>query len=56
MAGTFMALTWKSQQSAPQPPQVWANVRDAARANLRTVLRMDPSKLRLDKNGIHLAR
>ena len=56
MVGTFMALTWKSQQSAPQPPQVWANVRDAARANLQTVLRTDPSRLRLDKGGMHLAR
>lgn len=56
MVGTFMALTWKSQQSAPQPPQVWANVRDAARANLQTVLRTDPSRLRLDDTGMHLAR
>lgn len=56
MIGTFMALTWKSQQGAPQPPGVWANVRDAARANLQTVLRTDPSRLRLDGTGMHLER
>jgi len=54
MVGTFMALTWKSQQQTPQPPQVWANVRDAARANLQTVLRADPSRLRLDTAGMHM--
>ena len=56
MVGTFMALTWKSQQSTPQPPGVWTNVRDAARANLQAVLRTDPSRLRLDQAGMHLER
>lgn len=54
MVGTFMALTWKSHQSSPQPAQVWTNVRDAARANLQAVLRTDPSRLRLDKTGMRL--
>ena len=31
MVGTFMALTWKSHKQSPQPPEVWTNVRDAAR-------------------------
>jgi hypothetical protein len=56
MVGTFMALTWKSHQASPQPPAVWDNVRDSARANLQAVLRTDPSTLRLDKNGMRLAR
>lgn len=55
MVGTFMTLTWKSHQRSPQPPQVWTNVRDAARANLQAVLQTDPSRLRLDKSGMRLA-
>jgi hypothetical protein len=56
MVGTFMTLTWKSHQRSPQPPQVWSNVRDSARANLQAVLQTDPSRLRLDKNGMRLAQ
>lgn len=55
MVGTFMALTWKSHERSPQPPQIWANVRDTARANLEAVLHADPSRLRLDKTGMNLA-
>lgn len=56
MVGTFMALTWKSHQRSPQPAPVWTNVRDAARANLQAVLRADPTKLRLDQDGMRLER
>lgn len=54
MVGTFMALTWKSHQRSPQPPQIWTNVRDTARANLEAVLHADPSRLRLDQSGMRL--
>jgi hypothetical protein len=54
MVGTFMALTWKSHQRSPQPPHIWTNVRDTARANLEAVLHTDPARLRLDKTGMSL--
>lgn len=54
MTGTFMALAYKSQQTNPQPPAQQANLRNAARDNLRTV-GLDPDRLQIDARGISLA-
>jgi len=53
MTGTFMALAYKSQQTNPQPVAQQANLRDAARENLRTV-GLDPDRVRIDARGISL--
>lgn len=53
MSGTFMALAYKSQQIKPQPAAQSANLRNAARENLRT-LGLDPDRLHIDARGIGL--
>lgn len=53
MTGTFMALAYKSQQTNPQPALQQANLRHAARENLRTV-GVDPERVRIDTHGISL--
>lgn len=52
MIGAFMALAHKSHQQQPQPPAVYENMRNAARENLQLVLKADPAKLLIDKNGM----
>lgn len=52
MIGAFMALAFKSQQQQPQPPAVAENLRNAAKENLQLVLKGDPSRLTIDKNGM----
>lgn len=54
MVGTFMALAYKSAQQTPQPPAVQQNLRNAARENLKLVLRTDPATVQIDNAGIHL--
>ncbi|WP_229257314.1 DUF6683 family protein [Duganella callida] len=54
MSGTFMALAYKSQQVKPQPPEQQANLRNAARENLRTI-GLDPDRLRIGARGISMA-
>jgi hypothetical protein len=53
MTGTFMALAQKSQQTNPQPPAQQANLRHAARENLRTV-GLDPDRLQISARGISM--
>ena len=50
MVGTFMALAQKSLHLAPQPAQQ-ANLRAAARENLKLVLGADPERLRIGAQG-----
>ncbi|MQA42385.1 DUF6683 family protein [Rugamonas aquatica] len=50
MVGTFMALAQKSLQQTPQPTQQ-ANLRAAARENLKLVLGADPERLRISARG-----
>lgn len=52
MIGAFMALAYKSHQQQPQPPDVYENMRNAARENLQLVLKGDPANLFIDKNGM----
>ncbi|WP_426338989.1 DUF6683 family protein [Pseudoduganella sp. S-14] len=52
MIGAFMALAYKSHQQQPQPPEVYENMRNAARENLQLVLKGDPANLLIDKNGM----
>lgn len=52
MIGAFMALAYKSHQQQPQPPEVYENLRNAAKENLQLVLKGDPSRLAIDKNGL----
>ncbi|GAB2876103.1 hypothetical protein GCM10027277_51860 [Pseudoduganella ginsengisoli] len=54
MTGTFMALAWKSQQTNPQPAAQQANLRHAARENLRTI-GLDPDRLHISARGVSLA-
>lgn len=54
MVGTFMVLTELSRAKQPQPPEVQARVRDAARANLQQVLGVDPARLRIGAGGMRL--
>lgn len=51
MTGTFMALAYKSQQTTPQPAAQQANLRHAARENLRTI-GVDPDRVKIDARGI----
>ncbi|OEZ97476.1 DUF6683 family protein [Duganella sp. HH101] len=50
MVGTFMALAQKSLQQTPQPTQQ-ANLRAAARENLKLVLGADPERLHIGARG-----
>ena len=52
MMGAFMALTYLSKAQQPQPPEVQARLREAARANLRQVLGMDPGLLQIGPHGL----
>ena len=54
MVGTFMALTYQSRQQTPQTPAVQQHLRDAARENLKLVLRADPATVQIDDGGMHL--
>ncbi len=53
MTGTFMALAYKSGQANPPPPAQQANLRQAARENLRTV-GLDPDRLHIGMRGISM--
>lgn len=55
MIGTFMALAHKSQQQNPQSSEAATHIRDAARANLKAVLRTDPARLAIDDTGLRVA-
>jgi hypothetical protein len=54
MVGTFMALAYRSAQQTPQPPAVQQHLRNAARENLKLVLRTDPATVQIDNGGLHL--
>lgn len=54
MVGTFMALAYKSSQQTPQTPAVQEKLRNAARENLKLVLRTDPATVQIDNGGMHL--
>lgn len=53
MTGTFMALAYKSQQVNPQPALQQANLKNAARENLRAV-GVDPERVWISVQGIGL--
>lgn len=53
MTGTFMALAQKSLRTNPQPPAQQANLRNAARENLRAV-GLDPDRLQISARGISM--
>lgn len=52
MVGVFMAVAYMAHQQKPQPSAVYDNLRNAARENLQLVLKTDPAKLSIDKNGL----
>lgn len=55
MVGAFMALTQLSRKQHPQPPDVQARVREAARANLQQVLGIEPGRLQIGPQGLRAA-
>jgi hypothetical protein len=55
MVGAFMALTYLSKAQHPQPPDVQARVREAARANLQQVLGLEPGRLQIGPQGLRTA-
>lgn len=54
MVGVFMAMAQMSQKQQPQPAEQRAHLRDSAQANLQQVLGVDPARLRLGKEGLHI--
>lgn len=52
MVGVFMAVARMAHQRNPQPSAFYDNLRNAARENLQLVLKGDPAKLNIDKNGM----
>ncbi|WP_374582472.1 DUF6683 family protein [Pseudoduganella sp.] len=52
MVGVFMAVAYMAHEQKPQPSAVYDNLRNAARENLQLVLKTDPARLNIDKNGM----
>lgn len=52
MVGVFMAVAYMAHQQKPQQSVFYDNLRNAARENLQLVLKSDPAKLNIDKNGM----
>lgn len=52
MVGVFMAVAYLAHQQKPQESAFYGNLRNAARENLQLVLKSDPAKLSIDKNGM----
>lgn len=52
MVGVFMAVAYMEHQQKPQQSVFYDNLRNAARENLQLVLKSDPAKLNIDKNGM----
>lgn len=52
MVGAFMAVAYLAHQQKPQPSEFYDNLRNAAKENLELVLKTDPAKVNIDKNGL----